>query len=90
MLLLELLSVPGGFHHKLVPVELDGDVVGAVLLHVQRQLVLVAVLDLEEDGGLEGLLGGLAGGRSGPAAAPARQTESADLGGCTGYLAGAR
>ena len=45
---------------ELLAVELDGDVLGTVLLHVERQLVLVTLLDFEEDRGL-GHLGG--GGR---------------------------
>merc|ERR1712211_182254 len=43
---------------ELVAVEFDGDVLRCELLHVEGQLVLVALLDLQKDGGFRGLCGG--------------------------------
>jgi len=57
VLLFELLTVRGGLNGQLLAVEFDGDVLGAVLLHVEGQLVLVPFLHLEEDGGLGCLTG---------------------------------
>merc|ERR1719445_2346756 len=56
--LLELLSMGIGLDSELLTVELDGDVLGAVLLHVESELVLVTLLDLEENRGLSHLGGG--------------------------------
>merc|ERR1712088_888264 len=52
MLLLELLPVPGCLDGQGPPVQLDGDVVRAVLLHVERQLVVAALLVLQQDRGV--------------------------------------
>merc|ERR1719432_601184 len=58
VLLVELLPVGGGLHGQLLTVELDGDVLRAVLLHVEGELVLITLLHLQQDGGLGRLAGG--------------------------------
>jgi len=58
VLLVELLPVGGGLNGQLLTVELDGDVLRAVLLHVEGELVLITLLHLQQDGGLRRLAGG--------------------------------
>ena len=55
MLLLEGLTTIACLNGQLVAVELDGDILWRVLLHVECQLVLVALLHLEQDGSLRSL-----------------------------------
>jgi len=47
VLLPEMLAMPCRLNNQLVSVQLDGDVVRAVLLHVQGKLVLVPVLHFQ-------------------------------------------
>jgi len=58
VLLVELLPVGGGLNGQLLTVQLDGDVLRAVLLHVEGELVLITLLHLQQDGGLGRLAGG--------------------------------
>jgi len=57
VLLLEGLAAVGRLDAQLVAVQLDRDVVRRELLHVEGQLVLVALFYLEENGGLRRLGG---------------------------------
>jgi len=56
VLLPEMLAMPCRLDNQLVSVQLDGDVVRAVLLHVQGKLVLVPVLHFQQNCCLQSLV----------------------------------
>jgi len=52
VLLLELFAMSCSFNCQLIAVKFDGDVLRAILLHVECKFVLITLFHFKQDGGL--------------------------------------